>query len=117
MADAAGIARIISEMGDSNWNFGTGQGLAISIGSVTLSGTWSLTDDNSDTISWDGDDPSMTNTSSQTSDADFLDIRVISPAAGNRVAVIPHTPVSLSEGDTIIYTSIQITFTTDDFPG
>ena len=109
MATAPGIAVVFSDLESREYSFAPNTFNF----SDTKSGTWSR---ELSTITWEGDNPSLTRSETGTDDVTRLDVRTGSAFSTPNVRIvrINHSPVSLSEGDTIIYTSIQISFGTDD---
>jgi hypothetical protein len=110
MANAEGIARIFEAQASASHRF-----ISFGTGVNTLNddqtGTWTRS---GATITWNGPDPSFTIPA--TADT-MVDLRVNVPGGTDAtyiLAQINHTGVPLDVGDTIVYTSIQISFTTDD---
>jgi len=106
MASAAGIAGIFGELSAKTYRFTASDGGVSNTGFVEISGTWDVTTTNGNTINWAGTDPSLT------ADQDRTANRLAISYLGNFIVIISHDDVTLSEGDTIIYTNIDITFET-----
>lgn len=108
-APAPGLAKLLEDQPSKIHNFAVSDSSGNSIGTDQVEGTWSR---NNDTITWEGSDPAVTADSSVT--AGRLQVYNDQSQTSSRIALIGHTGVSLSEGDTIIYTSIEISFSTSD---
>lgn len=83
----------------------------------TVAGTWDLVGETNE-IEWNGDDPTMTKGTSGDATVTYLRVRLsgtISGILNPLIALIDHSAnaVTLSQGDTIVYTSIKIEFETD----
>jgi hypothetical protein len=115
MARAGLLAKVISELPAQNWYFLSGKlGNIVESSFLEINGTWTRGASNS--IIWNGTDPSFT-ASGSVSPASLEIGEATGPGATSltdRLCDIPHTAVPLENGDTIVYTSIEISFTTDD---
>ena len=88
------------------------------------SGEWEVQDPGSDPVdpgdhfvNWDGPDVSVTNDSGSTHTIDALGISYIGgfgTTVDRRLARIPHSGITLNDGDIITYTEIIINFYTED---
>ena len=105
---AGGIANIIAGLSSRTWYFQAGTGGGVE-GIKSISGTWNSS--GATGISWGGDDPSFTASESETVSRLFVS-EANSVLDDDIICDISHSSVSLSDGDTIIYTSIEINFTT-----
>ena len=113
MASAEGIAGIIAGTSAATRRF-------IAIGTDgTIVGNFSENDDKSGTwsrsgatITWGGANPTMQNTTGTT--ASVTGLKILTSPVGIVIANIPHPDVTLADNYSIVYTSIEITFTTDD---
>jgi len=116
MAAAGGIASAFISLAERPYRFNPVGTNAADIGSVDISGSWVADGSSSVTILWDGNDPSITKSTTGSTTVSALQVGRDNAEAGGRISNIEHTEVTLSEGDTIIYTSITISFETDDLP-
>lgn len=114
MADAGGIAKLISDLTARNWFFKSGVGGDTVDGVKTISSTWTRTGATTNTIEWAGTDPSFT-ASGSVSPANLL-VGTGEFSDGilddDMVCNIGHTAVPLTSGDSIVYTLVRISFTT-----
>lgn len=108
MAAASGIAAIVAAAGSVERRF------------TALGDSFAVNDDIEDeftvdgnTITWDGANPEMQNTSGSPKTVTSLAIYT-APAAGLLMAVIPHSPVILENNETIGYALVEVTFNTAD---
>ena len=115
MAQAGGIAEIFDGLAARDWYFQSGAGGNVVEGVKFISSTWSRTGATTNTIAWDGANPSF-QASGSVSPANLFvgtDEAAGSILDDDLICNIPHTAVPLEENETIVYTSIQISFTTD----
>ena len=110
MAIAGGIAKVFGDLSSMTWYFQSGTGGGVE-GIKGVSGTWSA-GQSIGRITWGGDDPSFTASESISPSRLFVGTNASSMLDDHVVCNIAHSAVSLESGDTIIYTSIQIDFTT-----
>ena len=114
MAVATGIAVIFDGLASRTYNFDALDSVSSSALGTTSASTWTKGAGTSGTITWDGDDISMTKGTEGSITVNYLIVGEGASIGSNLIANIPHTGVTLTEGDTIVYTSIQISFTTPD---
>ena len=109
MADADSIARLYADQESTTARFRM-MNNATEIGVNNVAGTWSAS---GGTITWEGTDPEFTASSSVT--VNKLQVMYAVPVVwAGVVANGSHAPVPLQDGEKIVYTSIQISFTTPD---
>ncbi len=115
MAQAGGIAEIFDALSAQDWHFKSGAGANDVEGVKMINSTWSRTGATTNTISWDGSNPSFQASGSVTPANLFIGTNEASGSIidDDLICNIPHTGVPLEENETIVYTSIQISFTTD----
>jgi hypothetical protein len=116
MAQAGGIAEIFDALSAQDWYFQSGAGANNVEGVKMINSTWSRTGATTNTISWDGSNPSFQASGSVT--PAILIVGTDEGVSGSIldddvICSIPHTGVPLENGETIVYTSIQISFTTN----
>lgn len=112
---AISIRIVYENLAATDYKFQSTRAGSIMVGSIqTVNGNWAFVNDN--TMSWDGANPTITNTDGVARTVNSLRVGDGGGGAGNAICVIPHAGVELGAGDTIIYTSIQISFTTVDIP-
>lgn len=112
MAAAGGIQNAFISLPARSYRFNPVGTQSADIGSINISGSWVQDGQSGITILWDGDDPSITKSTSGDTSVEALQVGWDTAEAGDRIANITHDAVSLSEGDTIIYTSVKISFET-----
>lgn len=105
---AHGLARIVAEEPEDTWIFqpyyGTGY-----VTNISLVGGWNRTEA---TITWGGSPPEAQNTDSSVRNVTALTVRFQLTTDDRIFAHIPHATVTLNQNDTIVYTSVEITFET-----
>lgn len=105
---AEGLARIVSELDDVNWVFqpyyGTGY-----VANITLLGGWNKVDNK---IIWAGTNPEAQNTDANSRDVDAVTVGFGSNASDRIFAHIPHSVVTLNQNDKIVYTTVEVAFST-----
>ena len=111
---AIGTSTIFSNLANADYKFAA-MYEGGNIGFATVNGGWSIGAADGE-VEWDGDDPSVTSSDSTT--RNIIQLRVGDDAGGlgGLICGIGHGGVTLDEGDTIIYTSIKITFTSEGAP-
>jgi len=112
MAAAGGIASAFISLAERTYVFNPVGTNAADIGSVEISGSWVADGSSSVSILWDGNDPSITKSTTGSTSVSALQVGRDNAEAGGLISNIGHDGVTLDEGDTIIYTSIVITFST-----
>lgn len=119
-----GIARAVYEYDSTSWTF-TALAAGTSVGTHQISGKWSIHASNKNKVFWDNDNPQITNNSGSQKTVDGLSISENTPKSYpdeptpaslivGLFAAATHDNVVLEDGDTIVYTSIEITFNTED---
>lgn len=115
--EAGGIAKILNAISSTNHTFlpleDDSTGSPWSSADI-ISGGWNR-DGTTNRVDWDGDNPSWTAGTNRSAGA--IEVRYDGTAASDRMVIIPHTVVELSNGDTIEYTLVRIEFNTNDYPG
>ena len=117
---AIGIAEILVSVGTATFKFKCFNKGSVSYPQIgadqDLSGSWTRpTGTGSATATWSGADPTFTNVSGGPQQARILQV-ALTTGDGGGLCNIPFNEVALAAGDTIIFTSVLITFRTDAFP-
>lgn len=117
MANSPGMGRIVGNaLGPKNFAFRAFRQNGVPLpASETKYGAWPQISSGSHTCEFNGSDPAITNdTGSQST---IVALRVYYEAIGNNVFLtVPHGNVILNDNDTIVYTNIQVSFSTADLP-
>lgn len=111
MAIAGGITNIFASLASRNWYFRSVGPSGLIDGNKAIAGTWDSIE-SAAKISWNGPDPSFTASASVTAESLAVAENPDWTIANVGICSIGHAPVPLESGDTIIYQSIEIAFTT-----
>lgn len=117
MANSPGMGFIIgNKLGPKNFVFRAFRQNGVPMNDVTEYGAWPQVPAGGNVCVFNGSDPALTNNSGGQLVIRTLGVYYESIATGNVFVNIVHADTTLNNGDTIVYSDIQVTLTTDDLP-